>query len=179
MSTIAADRAAEGPGLLDRLLGLFSEVHAGEGGRTLLMLANIFLILVSYYVIKTVREPLILNTKIPGFSSALGLRGPAEVKAYAAAGQALLLMAFVPAYSWFASRVDRMKLIVGVTLFFVANILVFAFSVDAGVPFIGDRVLRLGGHLQPLDHRAVLVLRERHLHEGGGQPALSRSSASA
>jgi hypothetical protein len=28
--------------------------------------------------------------------------GPAEVKAYAAAGQALVLMGFVPAYSWFA-----------------------------------------------------------------------------
>ncbi len=125
------------PGLLDRLLGFFSEVHAGEGGRALLMLANIFLILVSYYVIKTVREPLILNTRVPGFLQRLGIRGPAEVKAYAAAGQALLLMAFVPAYSWFASRVDRMKLIVGVTLFFVANILAFAFSVDAGVPFIG------------------------------------------
>ncbi len=124
-------------GPLDRLLGLFSEVHPGEGARALLMLVNVFLILVSYYVIKTVREPLILNTDVPGFLQALGIKGPAEVKAYAAAGQALVLMAFVPAYGWFASRVGRMKLIVGVTLFFVANILAFAFSVSVGVPFIG------------------------------------------
>lgn len=122
---------------MDRLLGLFSEVRPAEGGRALLMLANIFLILVSYYIIKTVREPLILNTEVPGFLQRLGIRGPAEVKAYAAAGQALVLMAFVPAYSWFASRVNRMKLVVGVTLFFVANILAFALSVSAGVPFIG------------------------------------------
>jgi ATP:ADP antiporter, AAA family len=59
------------------------------------------------------------------------------VKAYAAAGQALVLMGFVPAYSWFASRVDRMKLVLGVTAFFVANILAFAVAVDAGVDHVG------------------------------------------
>jgi AAA family ATP:ADP antiporter len=101
------------------------------------MLVNVFLILVSYYVIKTVREPLILGTEVPGFLQALGIKGAAEVKTFAAAGQALVLMAFVPAYSWFASRVDRMNLIVGVTLFFAANILAFAVAVHAGVPFIG------------------------------------------
>ena len=57
------------------------------------MLANIFLLLVCYSVIKTVREPLIL------------LGGGAEVRSYAAAGQALLLMGFVPLYGWCASRV--------------------------------------------------------------------------
>jgi AAA family ATP:ADP antiporter len=137
MSTTAADRAPERPGPFDRLLGLFSEVRPGEGARALLMLVNVFLILVSYYVIKTVREPLILGTEVPGFLQALGIKSAAEVKTFAAAGQALVLMAFVPAYSWFASRADRMNLIVGVTLFFVANILAFAVAVHAGVPFIG------------------------------------------
>jgi len=137
MNTTAVDRSPGKPGPLDRFLGLFSEVRPGEGARALLMLANIFLILVSYYIIKTVREPLILNTEVPGFLQTLGIKGPAEVKAYAAAAQALVLMAFVPAYSWFASRVSRMKLIVGVTLFFAANILAFALSVEAGVPFVG------------------------------------------
>lgn len=125
------------PGILDRLLGLFSEVNPGEGRRALLMLLNVFLILVSYYIIKTVREPLILNTEVPGFLKALGVQNVAEVKTFAAAGQALILMAFVPAYGWFASRVSRMKLIVGVTLFFVANILVFAVAVHADLPFVG------------------------------------------
>ena len=144
----------------------------GEGARALLMLVNVFLILVSYYVIKTVREPLILGTEVPGFLQALGIKSAAEVKTFAAAGQALVLMAFVPAYSWFASRVDRMKLIVGVTLFFVANILAFAVAVHAGRALRRRRLLRLGGLLQPVDHRAVLVVRERHLHEGRRQPAL-------
>ena len=137
MTTTAVDQPRDRPGPLDRLLGLFSEVHPGEGGRALLMLVNVFLILVSYYVIKTVREPLILDSEIPGFLKALGVHDTAEVKTLAAAGQALVLMAFVPAYSWFASRVDRIKLIVGVTLFFAANILAFALAVHAGVPFVG------------------------------------------
>ncbi|MCL4821340.1 MAG: translocase [Vicinamibacteria bacterium] len=95
------------------------------------------MILVAYYVIKTVREPLILNTEVPEFLHGLGIRGPAEVKTYAAAGQALVLMAFVPAYSWFASRVDRMRLIVGVNLFFVANIVAFAIAEAMELPFVG------------------------------------------
>jgi ATP:ADP antiporter, AAA family len=135
---VTADRtAAAKPGLFDRLLGAFTEVHPGEGARAVTMLVNIFLILVSYYIIKTVREPLILTTDVPDWLKALGIAGPAEVKTYAAAGQALVLMGFVPAYSWFASRVDRMKLVYGVTAFFVANIVLFALAVHAGVDHIG------------------------------------------
>jgi AAA family ATP:ADP antiporter len=124
-------------GILDRLLGLFSEVRPGEGGRAFLMLLNVFLILVAYYIIKTVREPLILGTEVPGFLHALGIKSAAEVKTFAAAGQALVLMAFVPAYGWLSSRVSRMKLIVSVTLFFVANILAFAVAVHADLAFVG------------------------------------------
>jgi len=110
---------------LDRALALFTDVRAGESATALLMLVNVFLLLVCYSVIKTVREPLIL------------LGGGAEVRSYAAAGQALLLMAFVPAYGFVASRVERMKLIVGVTLFFVACIELFAAAVAAGIPYVG------------------------------------------
>src|SRR6186997_1598761 len=92
------DAGKAGP--LERALGLISDVHPGEAGRALLMLANIFLILVAYYIIKTVREPLILTTPVPESLQALGIAGPAEVKTYASAGQALLLMAYVPLYSW-------------------------------------------------------------------------------
>ena len=137
MGVTAETTPAAKPGLFDRLLGVFTEVHPGEGARAVTMLVNIFLILVCYYIIKTVREPLILTTDVPDWLKALGISGPAEVKTYAAAGQALVLMGFVPAYSWFASRVDRMKLVFGVTAFFVANIVVFALAVHAGVDHIG------------------------------------------
>jgi AAA family ATP:ADP antiporter len=136
-SAAVEPRRGADAGVLDRLLGVFSDVRPGEGGRALLMLANIFLILVSYYIIKTVREPLILTTSVPEALQRLGIRSAAEVKTYAAAAQALILMAYVPAYSWFASRVDRMRLVLGVTAFFVANILFFALAVRMGVDHIG------------------------------------------
>src|SRR5207249_11178705 len=104
--------------LLDRALSLCADVRAGEGTTAVLMLINIFVLLVCYSVIKTVREPLIL------------LGGGAEVRSYTAAGQALLLMGFVPMYGWFASRVDRVRLLVGVTTFFVVCIELFAAAVD-------------------------------------------------
>src|SRR4051794_396176 len=111
--------------LLDRALSPFTDVRAGEGATALLMLANVFLLLICYSVIKTVREPLIL------------LGGGAEVRSYAAAGQALMLMGFVPLYSWFASRVDRARLLVGATLFFIVCIELFALAVAARVPYVG------------------------------------------
>ena len=110
---------------LDRSLSVFTDVRAGEGATAVLMLANIFLLLTCYSVIKTVREPLIL------------LGGGAEVRSYTAAGQAVVLMGFVPLYSWFASRVDRVKLLIGVTLFFVVNVELFALAVAAHVPYVG------------------------------------------
>jgi len=98
MSDVAyVEPDAGGKSWLDRSLSLFADVRAGEGATAVLMLANIFVLLVCYSVIKTVREPLIL------------LGGGAEVRSYAAAGQAVVLMGFVPLYSWFASRVDSTK----------------------------------------------------------------------
>src|SRR5262245_11955040 len=108
------DSRHAGKSRLDRTLSLFADVRAGEAATALLMLANIFLLLVCYAVIKTVREPLIL------------LGGGAEVRSYAAAGQALLLMGFVPLYGWFAARVDRGRLLVGVTMFFIVCVELFA-----------------------------------------------------
>src|SRR3954447_20895025 len=98
---------------LDRALSLFTDIRPGEGATAVLMMTNIFLLLISYSVIKTVREPLIL------------LGGGAEVRSYTAAGQAVVLMGFVPLYSWFASRVSRVRLLVGVTLFFIVDIELF------------------------------------------------------
>src|SRR3954462_9626945 len=110
---------------LDRALSLFTDVRPGEGAKSMLMLVNIFLLLICYSVIKTVREPLFL------------LGGGAEVRSYTAAGQALLLMGFVPLYSWFAARVDRARLLVVVTLFFIVTIELFAAAVAARVPYVG------------------------------------------
>jgi AAA family ATP:ADP antiporter len=115
-------------GPIDRFLGLFADVRAGEGTTALLLMLNIFLILAGYYLLKTIREPLILASP-----------GGAEAKSYSAAAIAGLLMVLVPAYSALASRVSRVKLINGVTLFFIVCLLAF-FGVhragyDIGIPF--------------------------------------------
>src|SRR5215813_1881255 len=113
--------AADKETAVDRLLLLVSDVRAGEGHTALLMMTNLFLLLTGYLIIKTVREALILS------------EGGAVVKSYAAAGQALLLLAFVPAYGAFASRVNRLRLVCGVTLFFASHLIVFYLLGSAGV----------------------------------------------
>jgi AAA family ATP:ADP antiporter len=107
--------STERRGPLDTVLNLFSDVRGGEGLTALLLLLNVFLLLASYYLIKTVREPWILAAE----------GGGAEVKSYASAGIAALLIVLVPIYSALASRVSRVKLINGVTLFFIACLVAF------------------------------------------------------
>lgn len=111
--------------LLERFLSLFTRVQPGEGIAALLLAANVFLLLACYYILKTVREPLILAS------------GSAELKAYAAAAQAALLFFVIPVYGWIASRMDRMRFIAVSTLFFVAMLLGFYLLVqaNAGVGF--------------------------------------------
>ena len=112
------------PGALDRILGVFADVRGGEAATALLLMLNIFLLLASYYLLKTIREPLILAA--PG--------GGAEVKSYAAAAIAGLLIILVPMYSALASRVSRVRLINFVTLFFIACLVAFFILSGAGVP---------------------------------------------
>ena len=113
------------PGPLDRFLAIFGDVRAGEGGTVLLMSLNVFLLLIGYYVLKTVREPLIL------------MAGGAELKSYAAAAQALTLVVYVPVYGWLASRLPRQQFLMAVILFFVGCIQLFFFGSRIGVPHLG------------------------------------------
>ena len=113
------------PSWLDRALCIFGDVRAGEGVTVLLMFLNIFFLLVAYYILKTVREPLILTG------------GGAEFKSYAAAVQAVVLIGYVPLYGWVASTLPRQKLILAVVIFFAACIEVFAVAHAAGLPYIG------------------------------------------
>src|SRR5215467_4862440 len=113
------------PSALDRALRLVGDVRAGEALDCLLLFSNIFLLLVAYYVLKTVREPLILE------------KGGAELKSYAAAAQAVVLLGYVPAYGWLANRLPAKRLVVVVLLFFIACIEVFFVAGLAGIPLIG------------------------------------------
>src|SRR5258705_9504474 len=99
--------------IAEKLLSLLAEVRAGEGIGVLLLGLNVFVLLGAYYLLKTVREALILA------------ESGAEVKAYSSAAQALLFLLIVPAYGALASRVNRIQLIRWVTLVFASNLLIF------------------------------------------------------
>ncbi|KYF97409.1 hypothetical protein BE20_38715 [Sorangium cellulosum] len=121
-------------GVLHRLLSIFAEVKPREVFSVLVLTLNVFLLLTGYYLLKVVREPLILaggGLEIGG--QKLDLDGP-EVKAYAAAGQALLLVGVVRAYGAMARRFGRMQLTAALTLFFAGNLVLFFFLARLGVP---------------------------------------------
>lgn len=100
-------------GPLEKFLSFFADVRAGEGAGVLLMTVNVFLLLFAYYLLKTVREALILT------------EGGAYIKAYSSAGQAGLLMVLVPLYGLVGSKVSRIVLVAGLGLFFASNLVLF------------------------------------------------------
>lgn len=113
--------------LIAALLRPFSKVEPNEVVTLVVMTLSAFMLLTAYYLLKTVREPLIL------------LQGGAEVKLYARAGQALIMAVFVHFYGELARRVGRMKLLLIVFSFFISNLVVFALlartPLQIGLPF--------------------------------------------
>lgn len=110
------------PSWLDRSLRLFADVRSGEGARVVLLAVNVFLILTAYYVLKPVREALILG------------EGSAELKSYMSAAQVAVLALAVPLYGRLAGRLSRRKLINWVTGFFVACLVAFYLLAQLEVP---------------------------------------------
>ena len=110
------------PSALDRVLGIITEVHAGEGVTAVLLALALFLLLMAYYIIKPVREALIL----------LHPAG-AEYKSWMGAAIALVLLVLVPAYSKLADRLPRNRLVIGVTLFFASHLVLFSVANLAGL----------------------------------------------
>ena len=112
---------------VERSLSVITDVRPGEGVSALLLATNGFFLLAFYYILKVIRDALILS------------ESGAVAASYSSAGQALLLLAFVPAYSALASRVNRLRLICGVTLFFASNLVAFYLvgvsGIRIGIPF--------------------------------------------
>jgi AAA family ATP:ADP antiporter len=113
--------------LLDRAFRSFGKVEAGEGALIGLLLVCVFLILTSYYLLKTAREGLILS------GGTFGLRGD-ELKTYATGAMAVLLFGLVPAYGWLAGRVRRIALVNASYAAVMVSLLGFFALARAGVP---------------------------------------------
>jgi AAA family ATP:ADP antiporter len=115
-----SDHAGLSP--FERVLTLFTRLRPGEGRSAFLFFLHGFLLLFSYQVVKALREAFMLTK----FS--------AEVRAYAVALIALLLMLLVPLYAAVRRRLDGDRLLRAVTAFFAANLLLFWAAARAGLP---------------------------------------------
>jgi len=99
--------------VLEKALSIISDVQPGEGLGALILTVNLFTLLGAYYLLKVVRESLILA------------EGGAEVKAYSSAAQAVVLLGVVPFYGWIATHLNRNRLLRFTTLFFASNLVIF------------------------------------------------------
>lgn len=96
---------------LERLAG--ARVETGEWRAVARFVTGLFLLLTAYYILKVIREPLILASE------------GAVSRSYARAVQAGLLMGAVPFYSALANRIAPATLVQYVFLFFVVCLLAF------------------------------------------------------
>lgn len=108
--TAAIGGRPSGRPLHERLLGSFTQIEAGEGRSLVLFFAYAFLVLVALYIVRTLREPLLL------------VDASAEVKTYASAAAAVTLLVLVPLYGAAFRRADRNQLVRWVTGFFIATL---------------------------------------------------------
>ncbi len=116
---------------LERLLSLFTRMRAGEGWSVVLLCADVFLLMFAYYLLKVLRDPLILA------------EGSPELKSYATAAQAGLLLLLVPVFTWLyhhnGHTRERSRMLQWVTGFFSINLVIFAVcgygSVSVGLAF--------------------------------------------
>ena len=117
--------------LTERFLSLFTVLRVGEGRGVVLLSAQAFSIMFAYYLLKVIRDPLILA------------EGDPELKAYTNAIQAGVLMIVVPVFARVYHRVgtrgEKHLLIRGIMLFFISNLVLFALAFAAGwriaIPF--------------------------------------------
>jgi len=106
---------------LDRFLGLFTQLRPGEGRSVAIFFSYALLMMLSYYILKTIREPLLLTGN------------SAEAKSYAYAVTALVLLLVIPLYGFLFRHTNRKQLTRYVTGFFLACLLVFYLLGRSGV----------------------------------------------
>ncbi|MBN2265107.1 MAG: hypothetical protein JW775_04755 [Candidatus Aminicenantes bacterium] len=120
----SAAQAGPGPGSRYsfgyRFLRIFADIRQGEAAKALLLALNIFLLLLAYYILKPLRESLLLVDK-----------DSAVVKSALGGAQAVLFVFVIKAFSRLASKVPRHVLITWTTSFFISNLVVF-YALHAG-----------------------------------------------
>jgi len=105
----------------ERCLALLAPLRPGEGRCVAILWLQAFSLMLAWYLIRPVREALILT------------QGGAEFRSYAVAVQAALLILIVPAYSAWVRRTDPRRIYVLVNAFFVSHLLLFFLAGQAGM----------------------------------------------
>ena len=105
---------------LERCLAWLAPVRPGEGRVVAILFLQAFALMLAYYLVRPVREALILT------------QGGAEFRSYAVAVQALLLVIIVPAYSAWVRRIEARRIYLLVNAFFVSHLLLFCLASLAG-----------------------------------------------
>ena len=106
---------------LDRLFNRFTPLHPGEGLGTAAFFVYALLMMISYYILKTIREPMLLT----GSS--------AELKSYAYATIAMILLFVIPLYGVLYRRSGKQQLTRLVTLVFLLLLAAFYLMGRAGL----------------------------------------------
>ncbi len=106
---------------MGRTLTLGVELKPGEAEGVLAMFASLLLVMFTAYLLKPAREMLILT------------EGTAEIRSYAVALQAMMLVFFIPLYGKFSRRFDSHSYMRIVTVVCVAILLGFAAAGKSGI----------------------------------------------
>lgn len=106
---------------MSKFFSYFVKLQPGEGPAVALFCLYGFLVMFSYYMLKTLREPLLL------------VGSSAEIKSYAAALIALILFFAVPAYGLVFKHVKKQRLSWILTGFLICNLLAFYFLGQAEI----------------------------------------------
>lgn len=99
--------------LLERLLSLVTPINAGEGRNVLVMMLYAFVLLLLWYLLRTVREAVILS------------ESGAVLRSYAHAFTAGALIILIPIYCTVVKRFDKTRFLQLISIFFAANLLIF------------------------------------------------------
>jgi AAA family ATP:ADP antiporter len=106
---------------IESFFSLFTRIRPGEGRGIVLLGINGFLLVCAYYILKTLRESMILT------------EFDAETKAYAVAATAIVLFFLVPLYGVVFRHTNRTQLVVAVNGFFIVNLAMFYLAMQIGI----------------------------------------------
>src|SRR5688572_27118458 len=105
----------------EKLLSAFTKVQPGEGRCVGLICLQALTLMSAYYLIRPVREALILT------------EGGAELRSYAVGVQALLLILIIPAYGGLVRRVNPSLVFQRVCVFFALNLVILMVLGQSGI----------------------------------------------